>query len=187
MLVSNWFTGLTRTVTHSRGQSDAKRSRAELAHRISRLLTSTNLAARLRGEVFSGHNSVKSPSVTIIQNCAASQISDSGSSGLGISPAGSEVGLTHRRWSTLTGLVLVDIPILPALCLPISLRELSDSTQFYAFAFSPQLVGREMAETVIIPTMEARISRSSILGLSGDSWQTEGMANMTRQVNSRAT
>lgn len=94
------------------------------------------------------------------------------------------MGRPSCGWSILSGLTLVNLPSLFDLNLPVLLSELRDSTQFYAFAFTPQ-VGGQVAETVLGPGSEPRSSHSSILGLSGESWDTSGMVNITREVISR--
>lgn len=170
------------TILKCRGQSDAKRSRAELGHRIVRLLTfNTNLAERLR--VLEDVLNAKTSSGVELPDYATAQNAETGSPALGPAAAGAGVGQSLPVWSTFSGLSLMDIPVLPSICLPISFADLGLTYQFYAFAFAPQ-VGDEFPETAMA---SSRSSRGSILGLSGESWDTNGMANITRQVNNRAT
>ncbi|CAM1505103.1 Fc.00g107400.m01.CDS01 [Cosmosporella sp. VM-42] len=174
------------TILKCPGRSDAERSRAELAHRITRLLTfNTTLSGRLRGldDVF---NAKTRAGAGLPNYAAVSQNAEPGIAGNGPACIGEAGPLPLPQWSTFSGLTLVDIPVLSMVGLPVAMAELMESCQFYAFAVVPQ-PGFQFTETGLVPGMESRLSHSSILGLSGESWDNTGMATLSRPVDNRAS
>ncbi|KAM0414670.1 hypothetical protein ACHAPT_013473 [Fusarium lateritium] len=128
----NLSIAMMMTIINCPGEKDAKNSRDELAHRVSRLLTfNVGLASRLRRGSRPGSSAAKPPS-------SGAQSADT--SGI----ARAEVGPTPGSWPSNSG-TLADRKAISRLVLPVTLEELRDDFEYYSPAIPEQVGGCDFA------------------------------------------
>ncbi|KAH8738259.1 hypothetical protein BGZ61DRAFT_471601 [Ilyonectria robusta] len=206
----NLSIAMIMTIINCPAETDAKNSRDELAHRITRLLTfNIGLASRMQrgitpmGASYAGAAMSPSPSPPASISSASASASASAAAPLpsisaahpsGIAkfataaappPSDSEVGRTPRSvpgWpATFSGYTLADTAFLSYVRLPVSAGELRGDRDFYPGAYAPQ-TGYEFGGGSVLSQASFR-SPSATPSPPGSSWETKEMSTVQTQTH----
>ncbi|KAH7162152.1 hypothetical protein B0J13DRAFT_2177 [Dactylonectria estremocensis] len=198
----NLSIAMMMTILNCPAETDAKNSRDELAHRITRLLTfNFGLASRMqRGLSYAGAVISPSPSppasiASVSASAAGPLPSNASAQQPGIAklataaaappPADPEVGRTPRSSSapgwpnSFSGYTLADPAVLSFVRLPVSAGELRGDRDFYPGAYSPHLTYDYSGSSFSQPSIR---SPSATPSPPGSSWETKEISTTQSQM-----